>query len=93
MKKLMVILILAAVLSGCLNEERTYIAKGDEKNIIVLKTDSTYEWSAEGYLWTGEYEEDTDSVILKLSPPLPSIKFEKSGTNLNYKKDVWVLQR
>jgi len=74
-------------------KERTYIAEGDKENIIVLKPDGKYEWSAEGYQWTGEYEEDKDSVILKLTPPLPSVIFEKSGTNLTYKKDIWVLQK
>ncbi len=93
MKKMIVLLILVVLLSGCVGKERIYIAEGDKENIIVLKPVGKYEWSAEGYLWTGEYEEDKDSVILKLTPPLPSVIFEKSGTNLTYKKDVWVLQK
>ncbi len=92
MKKMMVILILVALLSGCVGKERTYKDSPNSSDYLTLKPDGTYELYARGYLWTGEYEEDKDSVILKLSPPLPSIRYQKSEKKLISEHDVLILQ-
>jgi hypothetical protein len=82
MKKLMVIFVLTALLSGCLNEERTYYQEKKPNNSITLYSDGTYKLISNGYVWTGEYEEDENRVILKMNPPLPSMVGEKHGDNL-----------
>ena len=82
MNKLMVILILVALLSGCLNEERTYYQEKKPENALTLHKDGTYTMVSEGYVWAGKYQEDEEKVILIFEPPLPSIIMKKQGQNL-----------
>lgn len=53
MKKLMLILILAALLSGCIEEDRTYYQEIKPNNSLVLHPDGTYKLISNGYAWTG----------------------------------------
>lgn len=82
MKKVIVILIVAALLSGCLNEERTYYQEKKPENALTLHTDGTYTMVSEGYVWEGKYQEDEEKVILMFEPPFPSIIMKKQGQNL-----------
>ena len=91
MKKIIVILILVALLSGCVGEERTYYQENKPNNSLVLHSDGTYQLISNGYVWTGDYEENENTVILKMSPPLPSLVAEKQGDNLiDPDGDKWI---
>ncbi len=88
------ILIILLSISGCVTTElteRIYACDGDT---ITLSTDHTYKWTdiEHDYVWTGTYQEDENTVIIILDSPLPSIEMKKVGTNLTFRKDVWVLQ-
>ena len=87
MKKLIVILILAVLLSGCIGIERTYYNEDNPNNTFTLKTDGTYQLISEGYVWTGKYEESKDTLILHLDSPLPSVVLQKSGKNWSYTRN------
>ncbi len=94
MKKIIIVVALLILFSGCVGNgtERTYV-HGTEK--IVLLPDYTYHWYDDrDYVWTGRYEETSDTILIILDSPLPSVQFQKSktDTNLTYKKDVWELQ-
>ena len=82
MKKIIVILILAALLSGCIGEERTYYDQKKPENTLTLHPDGTYTLVSEGYVWTGKYQENDVEVILEFESPLPSIIMKKQGRNL-----------
>ncbi len=91
MKKMVVILILVALLSGCIGEERTYYQEKKPNNSLVLHSDGTYKLISDGYAWTGDYEENENTVILKMSPPLPSLVAEKHGDYLTDPDgDKWI---
>ena len=87
MKKVIVILILVALLSGCVGGERTYYNEDNPDNTFTLKTDGTYQLVSEGYLWVGKYDESEDTLILRLDSPLPSIVLQKNGKNWSYTRN------
>lgn len=88
MKILIIISILIALLiSGCVGEERTYYNEDNPNNTFTLKTDGTYQLTSEGYVWVGKYDESEDTLILRLEPPLPSVVLHKNDKNWSYTRD------
>lgn len=87
MKKLMVILILVALLSGCVGKDQTYYNTDNPNNTFTLKSDGTYQLVSEGYIWVGKYDESEDTLILRLDPPLPSVVLYKNGKNWSYTRN------
>lgn len=87
MKKLIAIMILATLLSGCIEKERRYYNEDNPNNTFTLKTDGTYELISEGYVWTGKYDESENTLILHLEPPLPSVILNKNGKNWSYTRN------
>jgi hypothetical protein len=87
MKKVIVILILVALLSGCIDKERSYYNEDNPNNTFTLKTDGSYQLVSEGYVWIGKYDESEDTLILHLEPPLPSVVLNKNGTNWSYTRN------
>lgn len=94
MKKLMVILILVALLSGCIDKERIYYNQDVANDTLTLKTDGKYELIVEGRMWIGEYEESEDTLILRMQSPFPSFVLHKEGENWRYTNgkstDLWI---
>lgn len=96
MKKaiVIVILILAALLSGCVETERIYYSQDVPEDTLTLKTDGKYQLTVEGRMWTGEYEESKDTLILHMQPPFPSFVLQKEGENWRYTDndgtDLWI---
>ena len=87
MKKIILLLILMALLSGCVEEERTYYNEDNPSNTFTLKSDGTYQLISEGYMWVGKYDENEDTLILRMDPPLPSVVLQKNGKNWSYTRN------
>ncbi len=87
MKKMILIFILVALLSGCIGKERTYYNEDNPNNTFTLKTDGTYQLVSEGYVWTGKYDESENTLILHLESPLPSVVLQRNGKNWSYTRN------
>jgi hypothetical protein len=89
----MVLIVIIVIVAGCLDSDRTYKNTTDPNNTITLKSNGGFEWKDDGYVWVGKYEETEDHVVLVLSPPFPSIQFQKDGNKIFYVKKpnaIWV---
>jgi len=61
MKKVIMILILTALLSGCVNKDRTYYNEDNPNNTFTLKTDGTYQLVSDS-----PFKDDRKSAIYRL---------------------------